>query len=74
VLEAQLDAIANAVSNLRGLVAKTARIQSEFSEAGFNDYAEAVGGSFSSLSSAIDGLEEAGHDLEIERIRRQSSG
>lgn len=74
VLEAQIDAIANTVSNLQGLVAKTARIQSELSEAGFDEYAEALGGSFGALSSAADGLEATRHDLEIERNRRQNAG
>lgn len=74
VLEAQIDAIAETLSNLQGLVGKTARIQSDLAAEGLDEFAEAIGGSFSALSSAADGLEETRHDLEIERNRRKSSG
>jgi len=72
VLEAQMEAIANTVSNLQGLVAKTARIQSDLAAARLDAHAEAVGGSFSALSDAAEALEETRHDLEIERNRRRN--
>lgn len=72
VLEAQIGAVSDTNTNLRGLIEKVARIQAELSSADLEAFAEALGDSFSALSSAADGLQAVAHDLEIERNRLAS--
>lgn len=74
VLETQISAIADTSTNLRGLVEKIARIQAELSAADMEDHADALADSFSTLSGAVDGLQETVHDLEIERNRMANEG
>ena len=73
-LEKQTEAVANLADNLRGLVERAARIQSELTTAGLDEFAGAVGQAFSSLSGAADTLQEAAHDMEIARNRQRSEG
>lgn len=74
VLETQLGAVSDTNTNLRGLIEKIARIQTELSEAGLDEFAETLGSSFSALSGVADGLQAAVHDMEIERNRLASEG
>lgn len=73
-LETQIEAVSNLGDNLRGLVERTARIQSELDTAGLDEFAEAVGSVFSALSGAADRIQEVEHDMEIARNRQRSEG
>jgi hypothetical protein len=69
VLETQITAISDTQKNVKGLIEKAARIQTDLLTAGFQEFSDAMGKPFSALSTAAEQLGELGHNLEIERNR-----
>ena len=69
ILEAQITAISDTHSNLVGLIEKAARIQSDLLSANFQEFSDAMGKPFSSMSAAAETLKELGHNMELERNR-----
>lgn len=73
VLDAQVTALGDAHVNLKGLIEKTSRIQSDLEQTGFDDYAERLGGVFSSLSDAAEEVQDLLSEVEMDRNRRRQS-